>query len=196
MDDEREAFFKRASNWHGGEPESWEKTHDEFGNYIGSGRSNNAPPYTAPLYGAQPAPPQQNAAPFRQQAYGGNAMAVEREINSKVSFNGYTAPPKAEREKAQPTDLSDMSKYIPPDVYDNFIIYRPQNSADVEKLIDYLRSRKPAIVDLDPICDSPDAQRVLDFTSGAVYALGGKIAAIKPNLFLIVSDKGKISQSD
>ena len=117
-------------------------------------------------------------------------------INSKVNFNGYTAPPKAEKEKAQPMDLSDMGKYIPPDVYDNFIIYRPQNSADVEKLIDYLRSRKPAIVDLDPICDSPDAQRVLDFTSGAVYALGGKIAAIKPNLFLIVSDKGKISQSD
>ena len=192
MDDDREAFFRRASNWHGGEPESWEKTHDEYGNYIGSGRSGNVPP----PFNAQPASPQPNAEPPCQQTYGGNATSVEREINSKVNFNGYTAPPKAEKEKAQPMDLSDMGKYIPPDVYDNFIIYRPQNSADVEKLIDYLRSRKPAIVDLDPICDSPDAQRVLDFTSGAVYALGGKIAAIKPNLFLIVSVKRKISISD
>ncbi len=63
MDDDREAFFRRASNWHGGEPESWEKTHDEFGNYIGSGRSGNVPP----PFNAPPASPQPNAAPPFQQ---------------------------------------------------------------------------------------------------------------------------------
>ncbi len=68
------------------------------------------------------------------------------------------------------------------------MLYSPRTANDVERLIDYLRRREPAIVDLDPISESPDAQRVLDFTSGAVYALNGRIIEIKSNTFLIVPE--------
>lgn len=186
--DDREAFFRKASNYFGGEPESWEKTHDEFGNYIGSSNAG------ARQYYAQPSQSFQSAPVNRPQYQSDVAARTEREINSKPKFGGFTAPPKAEKPK--PTELPGMEQYIPPSLYNNFVIYRPQNSADVEKLIDYLKRGEAAIIDLDPICDSPDAQRVLDFTSGAVYALGGKIAAIKPNVFLIVSNKGQISEAN
>ena len=159
--DDREAFFRKASNYFGGEPESWEKTHDEFGNYIGSSNAG------ARQYYAQPSQSFQSAPVNRPQYQSDVAARTEREISSN-----------------------------PPSLYNNFVIYRPQNSADVEKLIDYLKRGEAAIIDLDPICDSPDAQRVLDFTSGAVYGLGGKIAAIKPNVFLIVSNKGQISEAN
>ena len=58
----------------------------------------------------------------------------------------------------------------------------------MEQLIAYLRRREPALVDLDPMADSPDAQRLMDFTSGAAYALGDRVMTIRRNLFLITPD--------
>ena len=37
--DDLDSFLKKASNYHGGAPEYYEDTHDEFGNYRGGARS-------------------------------------------------------------------------------------------------------------------------------------------------------------
>ncbi len=91
------------------------------------------------------------------------------------------APPQA-------MPLPTVDQYISPQLNQNFVIYRPRTTADVEQLIAYLRRREPALVDLDPMADSPDAQRLMDFTSGAAYALGDRVMTIRRNLFLITPD--------
>lgn len=84
--------------------------------------------------------------------------------------------------------MPDLEQFVSPRMYQNIAMYAPKNGADVERLIDFLRRREPAIIDLDPIADTPDAQRILDFTSGAVYALGGSIVPMKENSFIVVPD--------
>ena len=41
--DDLDSFLRKASNYHGGAPEYYEDTHDEFGNYRGGARSMAQP---------------------------------------------------------------------------------------------------------------------------------------------------------
>ncbi len=68
--------------------------------------------------------------------------------------------------------------------YRNVLVYEPKKCSDVQTLIDYLRRKEPAIINLDGT-DAPTAQRILDFTSGAMYALGGSVLRISGNIFLL-----------
>lgn len=65
-----------------------------------------------------------------------------------------------------------------------FMVYSPKNVGDVEVLIDFLRTRESAIITLEGV-QSDDAQRILDFVSGAIYALNGNIHRISGNIFLL-----------
>ena len=56
----------------------------------------------------------------------------------------------------------------------NVVLYSPKNYGDVQSLIDHLRMHEPAIVEFAGIGDE-DGQRILDFLSGAIYALGGSM---------------------
>ncbi len=203
--DDLDAFLRRGTNYRGGEPEYYEDTHDNYGKYVGDRSS----------YAAYPYRPQQPASYTQNQGYGGNYVqpnnyaqntgytqlpnsaaaqpkqeythSLDRDLENPPKLaTYYTVPAPEKTQKAVP--LPKVDQYISPRMYQNIVLYSPRNAADVERLIDYLRRREPAIVDLDPISDSPDAQRVLDFTSGAVYALGGRILNIKSNTILIVPE--------
>ena len=78
----------------------------------------------------------------------------------------------------------DSSQKIVPREYQNVLVYEPTNYNDVQTLIDYLKRKEPAIINLDGV-DAAVAQRVLDFTSGAMYALNGSVLRIPGNIFLL-----------
>ena len=78
----------------------------------------------------------------------------------------------------------DTSQKIVPREYQNVLVYEPTNYNDVQTLIDYLKRKEPAIINLDGV-DAAVAQRVLDFTSGAMYALNGSVLRISGNIFLL-----------
>ena len=63
----------------------------------------------------------------------------------------------------------------------NIMMYEPKNADDVQTVIDFLKTRESAIVNLDDV-DPEISQRILDFVSGAVYALGGRVNRIKGNI--------------
>lgn len=73
---------------------------------------------------------------------------------------------------------------VVPREYQNVLVYEPKVYTDVQTLIDYLKRKEPAIINLDGL-DPPTAQRILDFTSGAVYALNGSVLRIAGNIFLL-----------
>lgn len=76
----------------------------------------------------------------------------------------------------------------------NFVFFTPKTYDDVKSLVDFLRQGEPAIINLDEISDK-DAQRTLDFISGAVCALSASIQRISGNIFLIAPEGFNIMKS-
>lgn len=66
----------------------------------------------------------------------------------------------------------------------NVVLYSPKSFNDIQTLIDFLKRREPAVVELAGVADS-SAQRILDFLSGAIYALSGSIHRISGSIFLL-----------
>ncbi|MDE5562646.1 MAG: cell division protein SepF [Clostridiales bacterium] len=170
-DDFFENFLRNSSNYNGG-LEYYEDTHDAYGNYIGSRPAQNggAPQYTTPVQGTSDA-----------------AQRTEQSLNNPTQIYS-TAPQNSTVKQSKAKPLPTTADGIAAQLNKKFVIYRPRTTADVEQLIAYLRRGEPALVDLDPISDKPDAQRLMDFTSGAAYALGDRVITVRRNLFLITPD--------
>lgn len=181
-DDFFENFLRNSSNYNGG-LEYYEDTHDARGNYIG-GRGmqgdNGVVQYTQP-------PAQGGGYAVPQQPVSSAAQRTEQSLNNPtqlVSTPVHGGAYTQNHAKPLPTTEQTIHKQL----NQNFVIYHPRCTADVEQLIAYLRRGEPALVDLDPISESPEAQRLMDFTSGAAYALGDRVITVRRNLFLITPE--------
>jgi cell division inhibitor SepF len=64
------------------------------------------------------------------------------------------------------------------------LIYKPLSYEDTQSIIDNLKERKSIVVNLDEL-EVGVAQRILDFISGAVYALNGNIRKAARNIFVV-----------
>lgn len=67
------------------------------------------------------------------------------------------------------------------------IICAPKRLDEVQKMIDNLRNHQPIILELVGIADEL-ACRILDFMSGAVYALNGTMQHYKNTFYLITPE--------
>lgn len=107
------------------------------------------------------------------------ASYTQSDYNVNSSARNYKPPV-----ENVPKNLPNASEAITPPNYQNVIVYKPTTPDDVQTLIDFLKRREPAIVNLDDV-EETSAQRVLDFVSGAIYALNGSIHRISGNIFLL-----------
>ena len=89
--------------------------------------------------------------------------------------------------------LPDKTQYIAPRFYQNVVVQDPRTITDVQNLIDYLRRREPAIINLNNLEDRVMAQRILDYLSGAEYALGGTVHAIAEDIFILAPEGVEIT---
>lgn len=69
----------------------------------------------------------------------------------------------------------------------NIIFFYPKHYSEVQKLIEYLKNGESVMLDLTGLADD-ETQRILDFTSGAVYALSGSIQRVSGNIFLLTPE--------
>ena len=69
----------------------------------------------------------------------------------------------------------------------NVVIHKPKTYKEVQGLIDYLKQGESAIMILDGLSQA-EAQRILDFVSGAVYALNGSTQRVEGNIFLLTPE--------
>ena len=69
----------------------------------------------------------------------------------------------------------------------NVLIYAPKGDRDLQLLIECLRRKESCIVNLGEM-DNEAAVKVLDFLSGAVYALRGTIKRLQGDLFLLTPE--------
>jgi len=64
------------------------------------------------------------------------------------------------------------------------VIMQPENIDDAQDVCDHLKNKKPVVVNLEEL-EKEAAQRIVDFLSGAVYALDGNIQKVSGSIFLI-----------
>ncbi len=71
-------------------------------------------------------------------------------------------------------------------------VFKPNTFEDSQDICDMLLSGRAAIVNLEGF-DPEDAQRVMDFISGSVYAINGKLHQISRYIFIFSPDTVDIS---
>jgi len=76
--------------------------------------------------------------------------------------------------------------------YVKVVVYQPLSYDDTQSIVDNIKNRKPVVVNLENL-DIDLAQRVLDFLSGAVYALDGSIQKVARGIFVLAPNNVDIS---
>jgi len=87
------------------------------------------------------------------------------------------------------------TKYIPISTTrlgNEVCIMKPINFNDSQDICDVLLSSRIAVVNLEDV-DLPLAQRIIDFLSGSVYALNGKLYNISSYIYIMAPDSVDIS---
>ncbi len=73
----------------------------------------------------------------------------------------------------------------------NMILIDPKNQKDIHQVVDYLKQGQSVAVNLGNIADV-DRSKILDFLSGAIYALDGSLHRWKDDLYLLTPSGHKI----
>jgi len=62
------------------------------------------------------------------------------------------------------------------------VVVEPKSFEEVQSIADHLKSRRSIILNLE-MADKEQAQRILNFLSGTIYALGGEMQRISNGIF-------------
>lgn len=72
------------------------------------------------------------------------------------------------------------------------VVMEPSNFEESQNIADQLKNRRPVIVNLENT-ERNLAKRIVDFVSGATYALGGNMQKVGNGIFLFVPNNVDIS---
>ena len=102
---------------------------------------------------------------------------------SVVNFNGRSGSSARERFSSR-APASTSGSNLPISGAMKMIVYHPVSYEDTQAIIDNLKNRKPVIVNMEEL-ELETAMRILDFLSGAVYALNGTMCKISRSIFVV-----------
>ena len=91
---------------------------------------------------------------------------------------------RAERRETAPTNVVSLSAVQRPT---KVMVMHPRGFADVQAIADHLKNRRPVVFYIGEM-RTEEARRLIDFLSGAVYALNGHIQKIAPDTFICAPD--------
>lgn len=72
------------------------------------------------------------------------------------------------------------------------VVAQPNTFDDAKDICDHLKSNKPVVINLEGI-EKHDAQRIIDFLSGSIYALDGSIQKVSCDIFVIAPNSVDVS---
>ncbi|MBR0157341.1 MAG: cell division protein SepF [Clostridia bacterium] len=108
----------------------------------------------------------------------------EQELEYSEEFSSVYAEPEPEVEQRKPRRQSSNIVNLPGTGSSKMIVYRPVSYEDTQNIIDNLKSHKPVIVNMEQI-EVETAQRILDFMSGACYAVDGRVYKVSSRIFIV-----------
>lgn len=72
------------------------------------------------------------------------------------------------------------------------VVAQPNTFEDAKDICDHLKNKRPVVINLEGI-DKHDAQRIIDFLSGSIYALDGSIQKVSCDIFVIAPNNVDVS---
>ncbi|MDO4571850.1 MAG: cell division protein SepF [Clostridia bacterium] len=105
-----------------------------------------------------------------------------RERDNVVTFNNRSGA--SSRDRRHERSAASTGSNLPISGGMKMIVYHPVSYEDTQAIIDNLKNRKPVIVNMEEL-EVDIAQRILDFLSGAVYALNGTMCKISRGIFVV-----------
>lgn len=112
-------------------------------------------------------------------------MVDDEEKSREARFRDEDESAPASRRKGQVLNLHAQRQQ-------KVVVTEPKVYEDVQMLADNLKNRRPVIVNLEK-ADQELARRVVDFISGATYALNGSLQKVGSGIFLFVPSNMDIS---
>ncbi|WP_413301430.1 cell division protein SepF [Bacillus sp. 1P10SD] len=88
--------------------------------------------------------------------------------------------------------LQSVQKTITPTKGSKVILVEPRDYSESTEIADHLKNRRAVVVNLQRI-DNEQGRQIVDFLSGAVYAIGGDIQKIGMSIFLCTPDNVEVS---
>ena len=74
------------------------------------------------------------------------------------------------------------------------IVVEPRSFDDVQQVANCLKEKKPVVINFEHT-DAEEAKRIIDFISGATYALSGDIKKVGRNVFLCAPSNVNVTYS-
>lgn len=112
-------------------------------------------------------------------------------IGEEEEYEEETAEMETEEEEevAEPTSIPFTSRRAkvssaPTGAPSKVVVIQFQNFDDAKDAADELKNRKPVVANLEKL-DNDTTRRVVDFLSGAVYGVAGRIQNVSNRIFLI-----------
>lgn len=75
------------------------------------------------------------------------------------------------------------------------VVVNPKNYQDAEKIGDHLKASRPVVMNMEKT-DVDEAQRIVDFVQGVMYALDGRIDQISENIYLCAPNNTSVSREN
>jgi cell division inhibitor SepF len=72
------------------------------------------------------------------------------------------------------------------------IVIHPETYDEAQDICDHIKEKRPVVINLENM-DRDIAQRIMDFVSGACYALNGNLQRVTHNIFIIAPDNVDIA---
>jgi cell division inhibitor SepF len=133
--------------------------------------------------------PQTNQAPARPVASRPDASRLGRDRTGVTVLGNHTPSQIATQAATQPAMLEEgASSY-------NIITLQPRSYSEARKVGEYYREGNPVIINLDDMEES-ERKRLVDFASGLVFGLHGRIERISLKVFLLSPANVSVSNED
>ena len=71
----------------------------------------------------------------------------------------------------------------------------PKSYSDAEKIGDHLKAMRPVVMNMEKT-DADEAQRIVDFVQGIMYALDGRIDQISESIYLCAPNNMSVSREN
>ena len=111
------------------------------------------------------------------------------------------AAPRAQRERTGVTVLGSHNSASQPAMLEesaahyNIVTLQPRSYSEARKVGEYYREGNPVIINLDDMEES-ERKRLVDFSSGLVFGLNGRIERISLKVFLLSPANVNVSNED
>jgi len=133
----------------------------------------------------QPPRPRNNPHPTRNDYPPKNEYSQQEEYREPYPARDFSAPPRQKERKVVSMPEKPNLTAVAGNSGMKMILFQPMSFEDGQTIVDNLRAKKPVIINLVDL-DKTVAQRVLDFLSGAMYAIDGSVRRVAYGIYVIV----------